>query len=181
MNNSIWQSIASTPWWYAVIFIWAAYVSRLSTKPSTIPLIRFYTATLFFLLVAAIAIFSLLHPTLAHYAVFAVMAVLGGGLGWLRFSMLSVRAIPDKNMLTLPGTWTLALTFIVSFIAIFFFGWTPQFNASYFHSHAFNLHAMMMYGFLSGFFIGRTAHASHIAKYGPFIELPKTDPISPAH
>lgn len=108
------------------------------------------------------------------------MALLGGGFGWLRFGMLSVHAIPDKKILVMPGTWMLALILLFTFIARFIFGYVPHFTTAYFHSHAFNLHMITMYGFLSGFFTGRTARASYIAKYGPFINL-QDNPTSPAH
>jgi hypothetical protein len=172
MNDSIWQKIAETPWWVYPLIFYVIYIAYLSTKPKIVPLYNLFFSAAAFLLVSIIGIVAFVRFDNMNLASYIVMFFLGGGLGWLHFRSLKIKAVAGEKKLVMPGSW-FAVFFIIAFVtAQFYLQFPLSLNSDVLLHGQYSLLLMTLYGFFTGLFGGRIACALRIVKNGPFTPSP---------
>ncbi len=168
MHESIWQTIAYTPWWMIVLFGYLAHASYLATKPSALPIRKLIFLPVFFFVASLLGMFILVKPNTANLACWAVMLLLGTGLGWLQFRVSNIKASKEDRTLHIPGTWSALILLIAAISAKYYFGFQLNLSPELFQTTPYANALMGLYGFVTGLFIGRSYYAVHAAKHGPF-------------
>jgi hypothetical protein len=177
MNDSIWQMIASTPWWAFVLFAYLLYVGYLASKPSTLPLRNLMFASVVFVTISIVAMIALVKPNTADLACWATMLLLGTGTSWLHYRLLKIKAIKDQKQLQMPGTYNVIILVLATFTAKYYYGYNINFRPDMFQDPSYALAIMSFYGFFTGAMVGRIYYTMHTIKYGPFVrttEQPQT-------
>ena len=169
MNDSIWQSIAATSFWVYVLVFYFLYMGYRGKKPQVVPLraLVLLAIGLICFTLAGISMFVKFNATNASY--WALMYMLGMGLGWLQFSTLPVKAIVGEKNIYIPGSW-LTLCIIIAMIAsIFLTDFQISFDPATLRSGAYSRFLMIAYGLVTGLYFGRTIYALRAVKHGPFL------------
>lgn len=168
MNDSVWQTIAETPWWVYPLVFYVCYIAYLSTKPKVIPIYNLIFSAAFFILISIVGITAFVHFNNMNLSSWIVMFLLGAGLGWLHFRMLNIKALRGEKKLVMPGSW-FVLAFIITFVAVqYYLGFPLYLDADTLRAGKYSLLLMTLYGFFTGLFTGRIACALRIVKHGPF-------------
>lgn len=166
MHHSIWQAIASTPWWVAILFIYAACIGYRATKPYEIPLRNLMLSACLLSGLTAIALSTHIPPTPANLGVWANMMLFGAGISWLHLRIKQVKISPDGKRLEMPGSWNIFLIMIVILVIKYYMGFqfSLSFNPDLLKSPKIAFTLMALYGLFTGSFLGRIAYARHAAK-----------------
>jgi hypothetical protein len=168
MHDSIWQTIASTSWWVLALFFYLMYVSYAATKPKSIPVRSFYLTPPLFIMGTIAGMITLLQTNATNLACWAVMLVMGYGLGWLQFNIMKVKANEDGKLLLIPGTKSMFFFVLLGFALKIYLGYEISFNLDLFKTPSYSLAIMIMYGLFTGLLLGRMMYAKRAAKFGPF-------------
>ena len=167
MHDSIWQSIASTPWWAYVLFGYFAFLCYRATKPQVVMVRKVLVMPTLITLASMAGMYFLVKPTAVKLGYWAVMFVLGSGLGWLHFSIKKIKAIEGGTRLVIPGSLGLTAVFIIAITAKYYFGYPLSLDADFIQAPQQSLSLVILYGLSLGLFFGRMLYILHIAKSAP--------------
>jgi hypothetical protein len=169
MSNSIWQIIASTPWWVFVIFFYLLRMGYLATKPRVITLSAMLMFPLLLAMGSFTTIFYYLSFTLDHILIWVAGFLLGIGLGYIHYRFLNIKAISNTQSLYITGSWSLLLIILLIFGIKYYFGYEIAINPNLFAQKEYAFSLLALYGMLTGFFAGRLSYAANCLKNGPFL------------
>jgi hypothetical protein len=172
MKETIWQTIASTPWWmflFSAYFIWVCYNA---TKPRIVTIRQLTVMPLFIISLSVMSMCAMMKTvSYFHYALWLGMFLLGTGLGYLHFLMLNIKAIKSLNSVYLPGTWAPLFIILSLFISKSYFGYQFTFDPQTLVDPEYAILIILAYGLFTGLFIGRLGYALRCMKSGPFTLL----------
>lgn len=160
MPDTIWQSIASTPWW---AFIFAAFVIRncyLATKPRYLTLKQLYLLPTMFVCLSSMCMGAMMsNITMPVIAVWANFILLGTGIGYLQFNYRRIEALPHLNALRMPGTMVPGLMLIIGLLLKYYFGFKVNINLLALVQPKYLTFMLAGYGLVSGIFLGHLGYA----------------------
>lgn len=170
MSDTIWQTLAETPWWIYLIIIFLARLSLAAFKPHVIHIKNLIVSPVIFLGLSLFMMFMNIHFSFFCFTLWSVFILLGIPLGYLQFYVRRIKAA-NKTQLYVPGTKSLLITILFLIIFIFYF----LARTDYFFSLQLFLQAkytpwlFSFYGLSIGFLIGRLVYSLRCLKVGPFI------------
>ena len=169
MNHAHWETIANTPWWLYVFFIYLSWMAYLATKPRLVPVKSIFIFPVFFITLSIISLYLSARWNLLYISIWAAALVTGTLLGWLQFRLLKIKAVKNKSLLYMPGTWSLLVIIFTLFIAKFYFGFDGAIHPNQLSNPHFIRWIFLLYGIFTGLFIGRITYAVRCLKKGPFV------------
>lgn len=172
MNNpTIWETIADIPWWLYPTVTYLIIVGFTATKPRVVSVKHTFILPGLFLVLSVASLLYTVHASLTNIAFWLLAIVAGSGVGWLYCLSLKIKAVKDKPLLYLPGTWSVLFIFLTIFAVRSYYGFTLAFDPLILTQpkHAFAL--VTIYGLFTGLFIGRSVYSLRCLKVGPFITL----------
>lgn len=173
MNNSIWEVIAETPWWFYLLFIYLLNIARLLSRTRIMPIKNLIIFPAIFFALSLIGIFFMIKLNVQNILIYFEMLLLGSFLGWLHFRLQKIKALKNEAKLVIPGSWTLAVIVIILFATRFYFRYELlQINPDILRQPEYASYFMLFYGLITGLFLGRLAFAIHCYKRGPYFSDP---------
>ncbi|EKD71347.1 MAG: hypothetical protein ACD_46C00204G0001 [uncultured bacterium] len=170
MSYDFWQSIASTSWWYFLIFSYVIFMGVLSTKTRVVEIKNniFILPTLFFISTISTLIIAK-QFTLKNAGIWAVGILIGYAISWLQLRFSKIRAIRNENKLKVPGSWNILMTLGIVLVVKYYTGYNFTFDIyAYDPTHLFFWLAGL-YGLFSGLFLGKMIYCHRCIKFGPFV------------
>jgi hypothetical protein len=175
MRDTIWQTIAATPWWMFTLYIYLIWASFLATKPRLVSLKNLFVSSLFFLSLSVMGMCSMMRfISITHYAIWVGTLFLGTGLGYLQFSIMNVRAVKDTHTFPLPGTYLPLIVLLVFFTTKFYWGYDITIDPQSFIDPKNSILLVFIYGLLNGIAIGKLSYALRYLKTPILKENPKS-------
>ncbi len=171
MSNSIWETIALTPWWTYVVIWYLLYLSFKAAKPRIVSLNTFIFLHILTTSFILIGLFYLVEMNLPHILICLASALVGVLLGWLHFRAHKIKALKNEAKFYMPGSWVLLILIILLVIAkYYYFGSQLLFNPTVFKQEKFTPYILTITGLVIGLFIGRTLYLLRCIKYGPYLQ-----------
>lgn len=170
-----WQSVANTPWWMYLFFLYLILLSYRTTKPQRIALIALQLGPGFYLLVSLASMIWLINTTPKNVAYWAAALTGGVLVGWLQFRIKNVKAIEDTKILQVPGTFLFLAFICTAIFAKFYYGYTPDLIAMYVNLSLSTMiksqsdRVMLLLGLLTGLLSGRFLYARKVIQHGPYV------------
>ena len=168
MTRSVWEMIASTPWWMFLLFGYLIYIGFLATKPSIVSTKKLFVMPTIATLFATAALIYIIQWHKADILILGFSIVCGFMFGWLQLYLTNIKAIKNEPALYLPGSWTLMIFIIFLLIAKFYFGEKLNLYYQIFLNSQFSALLILFYGLSIGLFIGRFLIIMRRIKYGPY-------------
>lgn len=181
MNESIWQTIAETPWWKVAFFGYLIYLVFMTTKPRIITLRSLQFGVLSLTALSLIALATATYVTTEALSRALVMFLLGGGLGWLQFSAYRLQAITGEKKLLVPGSRILVFVIPAIVFLKYYFNNQLSVDTSSLPVEKLIVLFMTVTGLACGLFVGRWLYARHIVKFGPFIASTAANLLTSPH
>jgi len=168
MNISIWETIASTPWWVYLVFGMLIRAGWLATKPNVITLRNLYFYPIMLFAFSVVAVFATMTVNATMIMLWLMAAFLGSGLGWLQFRMQKIVAIKNEKKLHIPGTWSLLIIILVLFTLKHYFNFQLSINTESIQQPNVMASVIFLYGLFTGIFAGRLIYAVRCVRVGPY-------------
>lgn len=171
MIDSIEEILADTPWWVFLLFTYLMWVGFSATKPHQV---HIKTLMLFPVMLFVFSIMSLFAAqfTVGHFLLWLSALGLGTSLGWLHYQSLRIKADKHTKKILVPGTWILLLIILCVFIVKFYFGYELAIHPHFIFQPKYYIGLLLVYGLLTGLFLGRFLYARHCLRAGPYLETP---------
>ncbi len=169
MTQSIWDTIANTPWWVYVIFIFLLRAGLSATKPRTVPLRSFFVLPAILIPLSLINFFIDVNLTPTNVGMWLGALLVGILLGKVQFRLLRIKAIPKEAKLHVPGSWSLLIVLLVIFLTRYYYGHEMAIDPDVLKQPKWMMAMFLAYGFFTGLFIGRAISAVRCVKSGPFV------------
>ena len=169
MNNAMWQSIASTPWWFYAILIYFLRLGFLATKPQTIQVKKLYIGPIVLAAASLLSLYLAAGLTSANITLWGVGLVAGGALGWLHYQHTPVKALRDKTGFYIPGSWSLLIIMASVFIVKNYYNYQIAVHPELVNQSHFATLWLFLYGLFTGLFMGRMAYLFRCLKVGPYL------------
>ncbi|TNF67512.1 MAG: hypothetical protein EP298_06910 [Gammaproteobacteria bacterium] len=160
MNNiitTIYYTLAYTPWWVYVLFIYLLFIGIKASKPSHKPISKLAIIPAIFLI---LSIESLINQTNLHginLLAYAIALVIGIIIGFIIACFIGAQATKENNkyIIILPGSWLTLILILIIFISKYYFGFKVGDNPNLIHNLYFTITMLSVYGVTAGLFIGR--------------------------
>ncbi len=159
-----WETLANTPWWIFVLFIFAFKLSLNARKPSTLPIKNLLITPIYCVFLGLITSFYLLHPSLLQLSNSLLGLALGFCFGWFQLSFHRPKLHPADQRITLNGSSLPLLLFLSS--AFMTLCHPATLNAIYDAtlSGQYNAYILFFYGLGAGSALGRFFYAKGALK-----------------
>lgn len=164
MPVSVWESIASTPWWVYALYGVIIYFCLKARHPSRVNLKQLLILPLYLLTLTAFCAAVSMHPTLKQISAGALASTIGAAFGWMQFARTAPGVDPINRRLTVPGSNIPLLLLIAATIAKFAFHVSFNLNLELLNTGIYNTPLFALYGFITGLNIGRYAFAHQAIK-----------------
>lgn len=90
MQETIWQTIAATPWWMFLTFVYLVWVCYQAAKPRLVTIKQLAAIAFAFFCLSAFNLCAIMQAvTYTHLSIWTGMLFLGTGLGYLQFSFIA--------------------------------------------------------------------------------------------
>lgn len=165
MPVSIWESIASTPWWAYALYGVIVYFCLKARHPSRVSLNQLLILPLYLLTLTAICAAFSMHPNVWQISAGAAASAMGAALGFAQFARSAPAADPLTRTLTVPGSNTALLILIIATLAKFAFHFSFSLDLQRLNSGFYNTPLFTLYGFVTGLNIGRYLFARQAIKH----------------
>lgn len=170
MTDSIWQTIAATPWWIYPLYAYILWIGLMTTKARVVSVRMLSIAPFFFVFLSMMTLFMMLHTiTWAYLSIWIGALFLGTGLGYLHLTVCRIRMDKHSSSLYLPGTWVLFIIFLILFLCKVFFKRPLTFDIQLLMNPKYATFLIFFYGLITGLLIGRLGYALRCLKSGPFL------------
>lgn len=164
MPVSVWESIASTPWWVYAFYGVILYFCLKARHPSRVNLKQLLVLPLYLLTLTAICAAFSMHPTLMQISAGAAASTVGAALGWVQFARTAPGVDPINRTLTVPGSNIPLLGLFAFTLAKFSFHLSFNLDLATLNTGIYNMPLFALYGFITGLNIGRYAFAHQTMK-----------------
>lgn len=171
MSPQFWQAIASTSWWVIPITAFIIYVVYQSLKPKVVPVNALTVMPILFCLMTLVGIVVYVKVDAYNLMLFIDLFLLGAGIGWLNYRFLNIKAITDQHALYIPGSIAILVLGSIIGSCQYYLGLSANLTMILNIMHNSTI-LMSIFGFFSGFFIGRIGYIIHVLKSGPFMTAP---------
>lgn len=173
-SYEFWQSIASTPWWYALIISYVVVFAFLSAKTRVITINNKNMLIMPILFIAtSIPMLVIAHQfTLKNVLIWFAGAFIGGVIGWIQLRFSNIRAIRGQNKLHVPGSWNIFIIIAMLIAAKYYFGFSFTIDLqtlSNLNTSQTFFWLSGSYGLLSGILVGKILYCNRCVKVGPFL------------
>src|SRR3990167_294551 len=123
MTNSIWETVAETPWWVYVVIIYFIHTSLQARKPRLISIKAMLVLPLFLYILSLISLhyFGSLQVNVPRFSLWLTFALMGVALGFLEYHARQIKIAKDKRAFYFAGSWNLLIIFITILIIKFYF------------------------------------------------------------
>lgn len=172
MTNSTIQTIANTPWWVYVLFVFLIRVGFSAMKSRIVPFRTLFILPSIFLVLSVMSLYSYLFFNPKHIAIWMGAILLGSLLGWLQFKVQNIKAVKNTAKIMLPGTSSILIMMICLFIARYYFSFQLSVDPNLFTQENYLVKALFIYGLFTGLFLGRAMYAIRCLRSGPYITEP---------
>lgn len=146
--------IGGTPWWVFVIFLYLMMIGIKAAHPRTLPVQQLFILPALFFAASVIWLYHRLHGHIAFFGFWVVGIGLGALLGHWLVRKWTVHADRAKQILSIPGSYTILFLVFAIFIVRYFFGYQYSVHPER-ASHLFLPDALIS-GIILGIFIGRS-------------------------
>ena len=126
------------------------------------------TVSLFFILLLT-WLFTYTPITLFNISGCIAAIILGSILGWLHFSVIKIKVVRYHRQIRLPGSWGLLIIIVALFFSMIYFNIDIISFSQQITTPRFAFPLLLLYGFLTGLFIGRFCYARRSLKRGPYV------------
>lgn len=171
MSPQFWQAIASTSWWVIPITAFIIYVVYQSLKPKIVHVKALTVMPIFFCLMTIAGMIFYVKIDAYNLMLFVDLFLFGAGVGWLNYRFLNIKAITDQSTLYIPGSVAILLLGSAIGTCQYYLGLSANLTMMLNIMHNSTM-LMCIFGFFSGFFIGRIGYIRHVLKSGPFMTAP---------
>ncbi|TAK73019.1 MAG: hypothetical protein EPO11_09310 [Gammaproteobacteria bacterium] len=168
MTNSIWESIADTPWWVYLVFIILIRMGYAATKGRVVHIRSFLVLPVIFIFTSLLNFFVNISFTPTNIALWLGTTLIGIAVGCIQFQLMKIKAVPNENKLYLPGTWGLLILLMLLFAARYYTGYEIALDPTILQQPKWMMGMFLLYGLLTGLFIGRAFCAVRRLKRGPY-------------
>lgn len=167
-----WQSVANTPFWMYLFFLYVIAFTYRTTKPQIVPYTAVKLAPLGVATLAIICMFTFLQVTITNLAYLITALAAGFIIGWIQYRIKNIKADADSKTIHLPGTYVLCITVCCAIFAKFYYSYTPDyadFNITLGSiANAYSDKIMVLLGLSCGLMIGRFIYAKKVMREGPY-------------
>lgn len=153
MQQSIWQHIATTPWWFFALFIYLFSLSFKFTKPYSVDIRRITLLPMLPLLLGMVFLMYFLPSTKTNIHLWFNGLMLGIGAGFLHFRL--VKPQYSDHQLRFPGNWLAPIFLGCLLSAKLYFGFALMPSLSLLTNPWFAMIVFFVYGLGTGLYIGR--------------------------
>ncbi|OGT63630.1 MAG: hypothetical protein A3E85_01595 [Gammaproteobacteria bacterium RIFCSPHIGHO2_12_FULL_45_12] len=169
MTNSIWNTLANTPWWLYAAYFFMIRISFSSLKPQILALKSLIPFPILCALVSAITLFATPSFTSGRIAYWLTGVLTGMLLGSLQFRLMKIKAILHEPKIWIPGSPALLIALIVFGFLRTYYNWSLTIDMSLLAQPDHALKIAGILGLLTGLSVGRILYALHCLKQGPYL------------
>lgn len=164
MPTSIWETIASTSWWYFVFVACLCKMAFAASKPHIIPIKRAYFFPSLFFIVSMITLYFIIPFNFMHFTTWSCAILLGMIIGWMQFTIKKIKVMKNPAQLHFPGSWNLFLVIFVLLVTKFYFNFDIFFDVEQLKQPPYSFLLVFSYGLVAGLFAGRLIYITRSLK-----------------
>lgn len=169
MTPTIWDSLANTPWWIFIAYPYFLYLSYQATKPRFIAYSAFRNTAIIFTIAATLFLIFTKSFKPSQAGMWSAALIAGIAIGWIQFQILRIKARKNDLSLRTPGNWLLVLLVIGTMYYQYQHGYNSVFSLSNLNNSRLIAWLPIIYGLLSGAFIGKAIYAKRCIMNGPYL------------
>lgn len=167
-----WQSVANTPFWMYLFFLYVIALSYRTTKPQVVPYTAVKLAPLGVAALSLICMFTFLQVTMTNLIYLLTTMTAGLIIGWIQYRIKNIQADTDRKTIHLPGTYVLCIAVCCAIFAKFYYSYTPDYADFSVPlgsiSDAYSDKIMALLGLSCGLMLGRFIYAKKVMREGPY-------------
>ncbi|VVC76525.1 hypothetical protein AQUSIP_18410 [Aquicella siphonis] len=171
MPYAFWEAVAETPWWIYLLIFGIFYIAYRSTKPrfAAVRPIMINNGLMISFLFAGWA--TMVEINARQIGILSGAAVAGILIGWLHFRFSGIKAVKNKSLIRMPGSWILFAVILLMVAAkYYYFGYTYTLDMEVIKQGKYHSLISGAVGLIFGMFMGRMYYLLQCLKYGPYTD-----------
>ena len=155
MLETIYQTAIHTPWWVYLLLVVLLKIGINASKTSVVSIKKLFIAPVVFGVMAIETLINNIALSLFVLSIFSIALLIGAVLGWLQVRKQSLRFDRNKQLIKIPGTWSVMTVIIVIFSAKYYFGYALSTDPEIVKNTYFELAFIGVTAVCTGLFIGK--------------------------